>query len=120
MIANKFKRYAYFSKLEYSDYLKLSTWEYTLNTILDDITDTLGLPNFSQVTLGDIVSLVFLPLRVLLELVLCPFVWKRTQKHARDMSPFEISEVSIRGVVLYTVDWKEKFENSQPSSWNDY
>lgn len=118
--ANNFKRYAYFSRLKYSDYLKLTAYEYTINRVIDDIVETTSLSNIADVTLRDIVSLVFLPVRVLLQLIFYPFVWYRLQKQAEHLREEDIKNKHLSGVVLYTVDWKGKFKRSHPSSWNDY
>lgn len=120
MRGNKFKRYAYFSRLEYTDILKLTKWEYTSNRIIDDVIDTLSLPEISRITVGDIVALVFLPLRVVLMGIFCPLQVMKQRRIAAELSLEERESRHISGICLYTVDWKNKFERSRPSSWNNY
>lgn len=120
MKTNKFKRYAYFSKLELSDFLQLSLWEYTINRVIDDVIDTLSLPPVSQITLGDLVALLFLPVRLPLMFLLCPYVMRNQIKFASNLTEDEVNNRHLQGICLYTVDWKNKFKRSKPTSWNDY
>lgn len=120
MKGNKFKRYAYFARLELSDLLKLSKTEYTVNRIIDDICDTFSIEFNINLTLGEVVQFVFLPVRIPLLVIACPLRMHKWNKIARELTEVEINNLHITGICLYTIDWKKRFGRSKPVSWNDY